>query len=60
MKATFDGLVLSDVGRALKMKNSPAHRWSAIDDVLEQLLRLWSHVQNAFNETNSVFLITTD
>jgi hypothetical protein len=60
LKATFDGMVLSDVGRALKMKNSPAHRWSVIDDVLEWLLRLWTHVQNAFNGTNASFPIASD
>ncbi len=42
LKATFDEMVLNDVGRALKMKNSPGHRWAAIDDVLERLLRLWT------------------
>jgi hypothetical protein len=60
LKATFDGLVLNDVGRALKMKNSPAHMSSATEGVLERLLWLWSHVQNAFNETNAVFPIATD
>jgi hypothetical protein len=30
-------------------------QWSPLDDVLEQLLRLWTHVQNAFNKTNASF-----
>ena len=56
----LDAKVQEDLGCSLKMKNSPAHRWSAIDDVLEHILHLWTQVQHAFNKDNHEFSIKLD
>ena len=60
LKAMLDAKVQEDLGCSLKMKNSPAHRWSAIDDVLECILHLWTQVQHAFNKDNHEFSIKQD
>lgn len=42
LKAKFDERQKSELGKELKLKNTPTHRWSATEDVLIKILRCWN------------------
>ncbi len=42
------------------LKNSPSHRWSAVEDVLLRLLKHWNSISNAFNEIRTEFPIKNE
>jgi hypothetical protein len=48
------------LGRALKLRNSPAHRWSAMEDVMGRVLKLWNHLMVAFNGQGLPFPMAED
>jgi hypothetical protein len=60
LKLKVDSNMIADYGRVIKLKNSPSHRWSAVEDVLVRLLRHWNAISNAFNEIRSEFPIKND
>ncbi len=55
LKAKFDEKQKNDLGKELKLKNTPSHCWSATEDVLIKLLRCWNPLRHAFLETNHLF-----
>jgi hypothetical protein len=57
LKAKFDERQKSELGKELKLKNTPTHRWSATEDVLIKILRCWNPLGQAFLETNTPFAI---
>jgi len=57
LKLNVDKNMLNDYGRVIKLKNSPSHRWSAVEDVLLRLLKHWNSISNAFNEIRTEFPI---
>ena len=60
LKVKVDTNMLTEFGRVCKLRNSPAHRWSAMEDVLVRLLKYWNPLCNAFNEVRSEFKIKND
>ncbi len=60
LKLNVDKNMLNDYGRVIKLKNSPSHRWSAVEDVLLRLLKHWNSISNAFNEIRSDFPIKNE
>jgi len=52
--------MIQEFGYAIKLKNSPAHRWSAMEDVLIRLLKHWNILNNAFNECRLDFPIKAE
>jgi hypothetical protein len=50
MKLRVDSNMIADYGRVIKLKNSPSHHWSAVEDVLVRLPRHWNAISNAFHE----------
>jgi hypothetical protein len=48
LKAKFDERQKSELGKELKLKNTPTHRWSATEDVLIKILRCWNPLRQAF------------
>ncbi len=57
LKMKFDNKMLEDTGTVCKLRNSPSHRWSAVEDVLVRLLKYWNVLTNAFNECRLDFPI---
>lgn len=53
MKHTFEERCAKEIGKVLKVRNSPTHRWSSLDDVLVRLLRIWDHIIFAYNHHQS-------
>jgi hypothetical protein len=49
-----------DHGSAVKLKNSPAHRWSAMEEVLVRVLKYWNQINKGFLECNLPFTLTND
>jgi hypothetical protein len=49
-----------DHGRVVKLKSSPAHWWSAIEDVLLMFLTYWNQIIKGFLECNVPFMLTND
>jgi len=60
LKLNVDKNMLNDYGRVIKLKNSPSHRWSAVEDVLLRLLKHWNSISNAFNEIRTEFPIKNE
>jgi hypothetical protein len=60
LKIKVDNNMLTDFGKICKLRNSPNHRWSAMEDVLVRLLKFWNPLSNAFNECRSDFTIKND
>jgi hypothetical protein len=60
LKIRVDNNMLTDFGKIIKLRNSPNHRWSAMEDVLVRLLQFWNPLSNAFNECRSDFTIKND
>jgi len=44
----------------MKLQNSPAHRWSAMEDVFIKLLQYWAIIEQSCIETNSPFTLHGD
>jgi hypothetical protein len=49
-----------DHGSAVKLKNSPSHRWSAMEEVLVRVLKYWNQINKGFLECNLPFTLTND
>jgi hypothetical protein len=47
-------------GKIVKLRNSPAHRWSAMEDVLVRLIKYFDILHHSFLETDSIFPIRND
>ncbi len=47
-------------GKVVKLRNSPAHRWSAVEDVLVRLIKFFDVIHQAFLETGNPFPIRND
>jgi len=60
LKVKVDNKMIQEFGYAIKLKNSPAHRWSAMEDVLIRLLKHWNILTNAFNECRLDFPIKAE
>jgi len=50
MKLRVDSNMIADYGRVIKLKNSPSHHWSAVEDGLVRLPRHWNAISNALHE----------
>jgi hypothetical protein len=46
-------------GKIVKLRNSPAHRWSAMEDVLVRLIKYFDILHHSFLETDSIFTLTS-
>lgn len=57
LKHTFEEKCLKELGKTLKVRNSPSHRWSSLDDVLARILRVWDHIVFAYNHHQTVLPI---
>ena len=60
LKLKVDNNMLTEFGKICKLRNSPTHRWSAMEDVLIRLLKYWNALNNAFNECRSDFTIKNE
>ncbi len=60
LKIKVDNKMLDEFGTICKLRNSPTHRWSAMEDVLMRLLKYWNVLAFAFNECRSEFAIKND
>jgi hypothetical protein len=60
LKLKVDGNMLNNYGRVIKLKNSPSHRWSAVEDVLLCLLKDRNSISNALNEIRLDFPIKNE
>jgi len=60
LKAKVESNMKKDFGKAYKLRNSPSHRWSAVEDVLISLLKYWEVLNNAYNECRSSFPLRGD
>jgi hypothetical protein len=60
LKLKVDNKMMRESGIVMKLKNSLAHRWSAMEDVLIWLLKHWNILTNAFNECRCEFAIKHD
>jgi hypothetical protein len=47
-------------GKVVKLKNSPAHRWSAMEEVLLRVLKFWNQINKGFLECNLPFTIANE
>ena len=59
LAAAFEEEVRSEFGRFFKLLNSPAHRWSSMEDVLSRLLKLWEPLNSAFAKHEVTLPIAT-
>jgi hypothetical protein len=50
LKIKIDSKMLEEFGVVCKLRNSPSHRWSAVEDVMVRLLKYWSVLTVAFND----------
>jgi len=57
LKIKIDSKMLQEFGVVCKLRNSPSHRWSAVEDVMVRLLKYWSVLTIAFNECRMEFPI---
>jgi hypothetical protein len=60
LQVKVDNKMIQEFGYATKLENSPAHRWSAMEDVLIRLLKHWNILNNAFNECRLGFPIKAE
>ena len=60
LKIKVDNKMLDEFGTICKLRNSPTHRWSAMEDVLMRLLKYWNVLAFAFNECRSEFAVKND
>jgi hypothetical protein len=60
LKFKVDNKMMRESGIVTKLKNSPANRWSAMEDVLIRLLKHWNILTNTFNECQCEFAIKHD
>ncbi len=60
LKMKIDKKMLEKSGMACKLRNSPSHRWSAVEDVLVRLLKYWNVLTNAFNECQTKFVLKNE
>jgi hypothetical protein len=57
LKHTYEQQCMKELGKALKVRNSPTHRWSSLDDVLARILRVWDVIVFAYNHHQAVLPI---
>jgi hypothetical protein len=57
LKHTYEQKCSKELGKTLKVRNSPTHRWSSTDDVLARILRVWDHIVFTFNHHRTVLPI---
>jgi len=55
LKESIEQKMRKEFGRAVKLRNSPAHQWSAIEDVFVRLLQYWEIIEQSFLDTDSPF-----
>jgi hypothetical protein len=60
LKVTLEKKLLTKFGQNMKLRNSPSHRWSAMEDVFVRLLCCWSSIRNSFIEEGIPFPISND
>lgn len=60
LKCIFDEKVTEEFERTFKLKNAPAHRWSAIEGVTKRLLFLFLQINSAFIQHQLEFPLETE
>lgn len=60
LKENIEQQMKQDFGKVVKLKNSPAHRWSAMEDVFVRLLKYWNQISKGFLQCNLPFTIESD
>jgi hypothetical protein len=55
LKESIEEKMRKQFGRAVKLRNSPAHRWSAMEDVFVRVLQYWEIIEQSFLDTDSPF-----
>ncbi len=55
LKESIEEKMRKRFGRAVKLRNSPAHRWSAMEDVFVRLLQYWEIIEQSFLDTDLPF-----
>jgi len=55
LKARFEANQHDLLQKVRKLKNSPAHRWSAMEDVLQRILVLWEPLMMSFTSVGQTF-----
>jgi hypothetical protein len=55
LKIKVHNHMLTKLGKICKLRNSPNHRWSTMEDILVRILKFWNPLSNAFNECRSDF-----
>ena len=60
LQTCIDAETLEAFGRFLKLKNSPAHRWAAVEEVLERLLVLWNVLEAGCGRAQMQFPLKDD
>lgn len=58
LKQRFDERVLERFERFIKLRNTPAHRWSSVEDLLESLQLLWNELEEALADVGEDFQLS--
>jgi hypothetical protein len=60
LKRKLEEAMKKEHGAVVKMRNSPTHRWSSIEDALVHLLKYWKQLILAYNSCSQEFPIKNE
>jgi hypothetical protein len=60
LKSIFEGRVLTNFGRIIKLQNSPSHHWPTMEDAFVCILCFWNQIRNSFIESLQEFPLSGD
>jgi hypothetical protein len=60
LKMKLEEGMRKDFGNVVKLRNSPTHRWSSVEDALVRLLKYWKQVTSAYHACSLEYPIKSE